>query len=46
MKQRTHSSAFFGGRFENSVIGPIQKEIFSYDISSAYPYQLFFNSGV
>jgi hypothetical protein len=36
------SSAFFGGRFENSVIGPIQKKIFSYDISSAYPYQLFF----
>ena len=36
------ASAFFGGRFENSVIGPIQKEIHSYDISSAYPYQLFF----
>jgi hypothetical protein len=33
---------FFGGRFENSVIGEIPEEIFSYDISSAYPYQLCF----
>jgi hypothetical protein len=32
--------AFFGGRFENSVIGPIEGEVWSYDISSAYPYQL------
>jgi hypothetical protein len=36
------SSAFFGGRFENSVIGPIQHKVYNYDISSAYPYQLFF----
>jgi len=31
--------AFFGGRFENSVIGPIHETIYNYDISSAYPYQ-------
>lgn len=40
------ASAFFGGRFENSVIGPIEasteKPIWSYDISSAYPYQCTF----
>jgi hypothetical protein len=34
------ASAFFGGRFEHSVIGPIPGPVFSYDISSAYPYQL------
>lgn len=34
------ASAFFGGRFENSVIGPVEEEVWSYDISSAYPYQL------
>ncbi|MGH9966561.1 MAG: DNA polymerase [Pyrinomonadaceae bacterium] len=34
--------AFFGGRFEHSVIGPIEGPIYSYDISSAYPYQLYF----
>lgn len=31
--------AFFGGRFENSVIGPIRESVWNYDISSAYPYQ-------
>src|SRR5262249_21597433 len=30
--------AFFGGRFENSVAGPIGQRVFGYDISSAYPY--------
>lgn len=30
---------FFGGRFENSVIGPIAGPVYNYDISSAYPYQ-------
>lgn len=35
------ASAFFGGRFENSVCGPVNGVIHSYDISSAYPYQLF-----
>lgn len=32
--------AFFGGRFENSVIGPIERPVWNYDISSAYPYAL------
>ncbi len=36
------ASAFFGGRFENSAIGPIEGLIYSKDISSAYPYQLVF----
>lgn len=30
--------AFFGGRFEASVIGPITNPCYNYDISSAYPY--------
>lgn len=33
------ASAFFGGRFENSVVGPIEGMVYGYDISSAYPYQ-------
>jgi hypothetical protein len=32
------ASAFFGGRFENSQIGPVNGPVFNYDISSAYPY--------
>ena len=36
------ASAFFGGRFENSVVGAIRKRVYNYDISSAYPYQLCF----
>jgi ribosomal protein L37E len=41
--KRAVASAFFGGRFENSRIGTVQKEkIWNYDISSAYPYQLAF----
>lgn len=32
--------AFFGGRFENSMIGMERGEVHNYDISSAYPYQL------
>jgi hypothetical protein len=32
------ASAFFGGRFENSVIGPIKGPLYAWDISSAYPY--------
>ena len=35
------ASAFFGGRFENRVSGPCPGRTWSYDISSAYPYQLF-----
>lgn len=33
--------AFFGGRFELSRIGQITTEVHSYDIASAYPYQLY-----
>lgn len=36
------ASAFFGGRFENSVIGSIRERVFNYDISSAYPYHTTF----
>ncbi len=36
------ASAFFGGRFENSVIGAVKEEVWNYDISSAYPYQCTF----
>jgi hypothetical protein len=36
------ASAFFGGRFENSVIGAIREPLENLDISSAYPYQLTF----
>ena len=34
--------AFFGGRFENSVLGPMDGPVWNYDISSAYPYQATF----
>lgn len=36
------ASAFFGGRFENSVIGSIRQPLVNWDISSAYVYQLAF----
>lgn len=36
------ASAFFGGRFENSVIGTVHGTVYNYDISSAYPYQSYF----
>lgn len=39
--QHAIACAFFGGRFENSVIGPVKGKVWSYDISSAYPYQTF-----
>ena len=32
--------SFFGGRFEDSVIGSVEVPCFGYDISSAYPYAL------
>lgn len=35
------ASAFFGGRFENSVVGPVSGPVYNYDISSAYPYQAY-----
>lgn len=34
--------AFFGGRFENSTVGPVHGPVWNYDISSAYPYQATF----
>ncbi len=40
--KRAIAGAFFGGRFENAVIGPIPGDVWSYDISSAYPYELCF----
>jgi hypothetical protein len=33
-------SAYFGGRFECSHLGPIPAPIYCYDIASAYPYAL------
>lgn len=38
--QQAVASAFFGGRFENSILGAVAGPVYSYDISSAYPYQL------
>jgi hypothetical protein len=32
--------AFFGGRFDNAYIGSVEGPVYSYDISSAYPYQI------
>lgn len=42
--EMTHAIAcgFFGGRFENRVIGVIKAPVKSRDISSAYPYQITF----
>lgn len=34
--------SFFGGRFENSIVGPVKGTVYNYDISSAYPYQTTF----
>jgi DNA polymerase type B, organellar and viral len=36
------AQSFFGGRFENSVVGRVDGTIWNYDISSAYPYQTYF----
>jgi hypothetical protein len=30
--------SFFGGRFENSVVGIVRQSVWGYDIASAYPY--------
>ena len=38
--ERAIASAFFGGRFENAVVGTVAREVFNYDINSAYPYAL------
>lgn len=40
--QHAASCAFFGGRFENSIIGEVSEPVRNLDISSAYPYQLLF----
>lgn len=40
--QEAIASAFFGGRFEIQRAGSVTKKVYSYDISSAYPYQLTF----
>lgn len=32
---------FFGGRFENAVIGKIEQTLYSKDLASAYPFQIF-----
>ena len=36
------AQGFFGGRFENSVLGAVRDDLWSYDISSAYPYHTTF----
>src|SRR5581483_4260721 len=41
MKQAV-ACAFFGGRFEHSVIGAVDGPVWSYDISIAYPYEMTF----
>ena len=33
-------SAYFGGRFENSIVGAIEVPVYNQDINSAYPYAL------
>lgn len=40
--QQAIACAFIGGRFEHSVVGPIYGPVYSFDISSAYPYELCF----
>lgn len=37
---RAMASAFFGGRFEDSMVGIVREPVFGFDISSAYPYAL------
>lgn len=39
---RAVSAAFFGGRFETSVVGEVEGPLWSADICSAYPYQTAF----
>lgn len=40
--KRAVASAFFGGRFENSIIGQVEGLVYNRDISSAYPYHTTF----
>ena len=37
---RAIASAFFGGRFEDSMVGIVREPVFGFDISSAYPFAL------
>jgi hypothetical protein len=36
------AAAFFGGRFENSMIGAVNQPVWNRDLSSAYPYHIMF----
>lgn len=36
------AAAFSGGRFENSIIGIVEGDVYNNDISSAYPYHITF----
>lgn len=38
--QSAVAQGFFGGRFDNAYIGEVAGPVYSYDISSAYPYQV------
>ena len=40
--QHAIMSAFFGGRFEDSMVGTIRQKVWSKDIASAYPYAMTF----
>jgi len=40
--QNAIMSAFFGGRFEDSMVGTIRQKVWSKDIASAYPYAMTF----
>ncbi len=39
---RAVAASFFGGRFEDSVVGMVEKHVYGFDISSAYPFALSF----
>jgi len=38
--QHAVACSFFGGRFEIGRYGPVKQPVYSFDIASAYPYQL------
>lgn len=37
---RFGTSAYYGGRFEVSAVGPVNRVVYQYDINSAYPYAM------
>jgi hypothetical protein len=39
---RAIAAAFFGGRFEDSMVGIVRQPVYGFDISSAYPFALTF----